>query len=253
MRKHVVAMLLLSACRQGEGKDTVSTCEEPAPSAPPEYPEYAMLAASFAWQAAPVEGAVNVDVGSFTRNTSSLTDAEVISAVENALTYWNSAGAALTLTIGDTALDCCTSTSDTDCTRMCTTDDDNIDIKVTEGRDPEELAAAEMYPKENGACMLSCDIVFYTIGRDAAHMEWVYSNVTDDDSTDGYYEKPFYNTVVHELLHCLGLGDNRAESTSCSVTYYNEETGAGCDYTCCSFDVPSDIDATALRYVYGAR
>lgn len=244
------AALLLVGCRVPEG-GLAEDCDLPRPEPPAEYPRFVLGDASFAWEAAPAEHSINIDVGSFLLHSASMAEEEVVGGLTAALAYWNAAGANVTLEMGDTALDCCTSATDTACDRMCTEADDYMDIRVEDARG---AGAAVQSGSENGPCKLTCDVTFYTIGRDDAHIEWVYRAVTDDDSTDGSYQKPFYDTLVHELAHCLGIGDNVDAAYECSVSYHDPATFAGCDGSCCSYtEYVSTIDEDVLRNLYPWR
>mgnify|MGYP003336844836 FL=1 len=162
---------------------------------------------------------------------------------QDAFSYWNNANAGISLSLGDTGIDCCYVDTDADC-QLCNTDTGSTIYfhEVGEDDDP-----AETLPTTSGVCAVAFDVAFYSRGlpRDGeiCYFDWVDRNVQDLDCSDGQRELPFYQTIVHESGHILGLDDVLDSPVfPCSVM------NSSCE--CCSHEEIQDPDLSTLVSLY---
>lgn len=101
------------------------------------------------------------------------------------------------------------------------------------------------------ACLLAAEVTFFPTGTAAdgtpVTYAWVLdgADVADVDPADGRLEKPVHDTLVHELGHVLGLGDQDDPAVDCSVMAHCADLSCGC-----TFDTLGPIDQAALGTVY---
>lgn len=180
-------------------------------------------------------------------------------AVTDAVAYWNYSGSPYTISYDLTTICCDTDSSSPAAVAGCTTDciDERDDMSVvalhhayaygvgsastSTGRDFHESGDPGGMPKyPEDQCLESADIWFYDLTNDDCTFEGVtyppgnwsmnwsarsYSGM-DVDCSDGGKEYPFYNSLVHELGHFLGL-DHAAMDVG-SVMYPG---CSGCDFS----------------------
>jgi hypothetical protein len=247
--------------------DTVSHCTGSDPGQVPEYPAYTMVTAS--WSNGDVDDlnwawthgrsvAVNIDVASF---AGTALDHAIIPTVEQALQFWDLPGADVHLHMGDTDLHCCTEEGQEDC-RACGEGDGYLDVFLVPGADAWGLPAYTQptlgddptSSADEQACLVGSDVSFFAAGTSAdglarpVRYAWVErgEDVRDTDDSDGAVDKPFYDTLVHELGHVLGLGEQSDPSVACSVMAHCADTSCGCN-----FDTIGPVDAAAMVHLYG--
>lgn len=198
---------------------------------------------------------VRVDVASFA--ATDIDPAALLASVDRALAFWNATGADVRLTLGDTG-PCCDTTDADDC-HAC--DDASVDVYLAPAADPSGRPAHTAHalgddPDTDAVepgCLVGSDVVFFPAGisadgERAVRYAWVNldEEVSDLDDTDGDVDKPFHNTLVHELGHVLGLGDQQDPTVACSVMAHCADPACGCDW-----DVVGPVDVAAVGHVYG--
>ncbi|MFN7144513.1 MAG: hypothetical protein ACK4YP_12110 [Myxococcota bacterium] len=267
----VVALLLVSAgCRapwDASRAVGITPCPGADPGPVPGYEAYAMSQAedalgrrwalNRAW-ADDREVAVDVDLASFA--ATDIDPDALLASIERALAFWNAAEADVRLTLGDTDATCCATSDEDDC-RACVPEDATVHVYLAPAADPSGRPAHTEHTlgddpdtdvREPG-CLVGSDVVFFPEGLSAngaraVSYTWVSvdDEVSDLDDTDGTVDKPFHNTLVHELGHVLGLGDQHDATVACSVMAHCADLTCGCDW-----DRVGPVDATAVGHVYG--
>ncbi len=257
-------LLLLVGCRGGPGPP-LAHCAGSDPGPVPGYdayrwsevdlPDGVVDAANWAWHGAR-QVTVNVDVGSFARVAVSA-DA-LLATVDRAITFWNDA-ADISLVLGDTTIDCCTGEGSGRGCRECGAEDGVVDVLFAAAADEWGLPAYTLHtlgddpatPEPEPGCLVASTVRFFPSGRAdgrTIRYEWVdrATDVSDYDPSDGRVDKPIHDTLVHELGHVVGLGDQADDSVACSVMAGCADRGCGCD-----FEVLGPVDDAALGHVYG--
>jgi hypothetical protein len=208
---------------------------------------------NWAWQPQPVI-AVNFDVKSFGMH---MPESDVRVTIENAVAFWNRVTENVQLVVGDSDLTCCQG-DETDC-RRCGSGDGMVDVYMSITGDGAELPAYTMptIGDDPGSdhfersCLLENDVRFFPEGRtetgQRVSFNWVArsGDVRDTDSSDGVIDKPLHDTLVHELGHVIGLGDQDDPSVGCSVMSHCHDPACGC-----SFDEPGPMDVAVVKHVY---
>jgi len=248
-----------------DASDGLTHCSGSDPGAIPGYADYRLSevtlpsgdvdAVNWVYRGA-VTLPVNVDMDSFSHAGFSAND--VLAEVGLAMHFWNGAAANINLVLGDTDVECCPAEGGEDCEtcdggdgelylRMQPSGDENgipAYTRTTYGDDPDTDAAET-------SCLAGAEVRFFPAGVAAdgtpVTYRWVDrgSDVRDFNSTDGSIEKPFHDTLVHELGHTLGLGDQDEGGAACSVMAHCGDPGCECNYD----EIPV-ADAAALRHVY---
>lgn len=265
--------VLIISCNDG-GKapsgDTAGCCEECCAEPSSSFPAYDYndfveanndRRANWIHKAVPRVVTVNVDAQSLAQMMKSFSTSEyftvdeVSGIVQDHATYWNMAGADITVAIGDTGFNCCNSMTDADAAcQDCLADGENS-VFVWDGDstelDPSLLASAATFTMADaeGECMLGADIVFFTgyWQDDGTWCEynWTYP-YTDSDTTDcsdGVKSKAFKDSSVHEFGHLFGLGHQSQVDFPTSAM--NTDGCRGCNY-----DTVQEPDITALVELY---
>lgn len=214
-------------------------------------------AANWVWHAAAVVP-VNVDVGSFQR--AGIDRDTLLATLGDAMHFWNAGAAGFNLTMGEEVA-CCDENGGEDCA-ACDGSDGEVYLRMEPGADDHGIPAyTRSYYGDDpateapeNACLVATQLRFFPAGvapeGTPVTYTWVDTgdDVEDTDGRDGTLEKPFHDTLVHELGHALGLGDQDDPSVACSVMAHCADTACGCDY-----DTIGPIDTAALRHVYRQR
>ncbi len=268
-------LALLAGCfvpHEAETADTAKVshpCKGARPGVVAGFEEFVLLntvtplgevdALNWAWKPDRVV-TVNLDAGSFA--VGSVNPAEVRAMAREAIGFWNGV-ADIELVMGDDNLRCCFGAPH-GCDRECGAGDELVDIFLEPptdeiGRTPARMAVTQgddpLTTETEEACLVGGDVTFSPRVRTDAGQVIVYDWVLDDtdvidvDSADGTADKPLHNTLVHELGHLLGLGEQTAGSVGCSVMSHCRGLGvSGC---ACSFDAIESLDVVALTHLYG--
>lgn len=202
---------------------------------------------------------IDVDLGSFAGT--GLDQAFLIDAIGRATHFWNSAAAGFNLLLGETDVTCCTDADDVDCD-ACDAPAGGASLRFADEDDTLRVAASTRshYGDDPGTppveigCLVASEVRFFARGVASGDVpvsyRWVEegADVQDLDPSDGWVDKPFYDTLVHELGHVLGLGDQDDPSVACSVM--GHYAGPDC---VADFEAPVELDEEALRHVYRSR
>ncbi len=190
-------------------------------------------------------------------NYEPLTEAEIVTAWQERLDYWNAAGADITLNLASSTTDCCNSATDTSCTDCYGDGKVNVFYWSGDSRavNPDfGSASAGTAPAAAGYCLQEKDLFVFSgtfstwsgeagSSSDWCEFRWLYpfgpsnadGGIDDTCADDGAREYLFLNTMVHELGHVLGLGHQPTYSSSIvneSCTGCNQWAVGSVDQTC---------------------
>jgi len=223
-----------------------------------EYPGGRVENANWVWSPS---AAVRIDVDLESFSETGLEQAFVVDALGRASHFWNSTAAGFNVLIGETDMACCADADDTDCD-ACDAPPGGASLHFAEEDANLRVAASTRShygddpttpPVEIG-CLVASEVRFFpsgvASGGVAVNYRWVEegADVEDVDPSDGWVDKPFYDTLVHEIGHVLGLGDQVDPSVACSVMgHFGGEECEG------DFETPNALDTEAVRHVYRSR
>lgn len=197
-------------------------------------------------------------------NYDALTEAEITTAWQAMLDYWNAAGADITLNLASSTTDCCNSVADTSCIDCLA--DGNVNVfnwsgdsrEVSDATDPSgafvKRAASDYCLQEMDLFVFSGAFADWTGSSSSStgwcESSWLYpwgpgeaaGGIDDNCDDDGAREFLFLNTMEHELGHVLGLDHQPSHPTSIV-----NESCSGCDQW-----TVSAVDQTCLTELYDA-
>jgi hypothetical protein len=226
-------LTILLSCRQ----DTSKICNECEEFSLPSFPNYSPLGSSANFAANnPGNLSINISVSSFVNNRTELTKNMVIEEIQHAVQYWNQANFGLMLSVGDTGKDCCVTDQDSACTDCAVDTASDVFFRDEDNRTAQ---AAGTKPVQNVEfCPIAMDVIFYSgsisENGDRCELTWVQKNVSNEECKDDWTaEKPFHQTLVHEIGHVVGLyhpdeGDSGIWKQS--VMYELEDGCVGCNH-----------------------
>ena len=225
-------------------------CGSPLPAEPGNGEHF--LPQNFSYETPPITPTLDIDVQSFTSQTS-MDPTELGTAMTQAISYWNSAGANFVISTKDIVCsDSDSSSTVSPADRACIDFTDALSTVLldhgtpgTTGTTPDAqwLVTGKDSPDKH-KCLVAKDIVFKdttddlctkpdcvtTVDIGTWHLNWVVWDTegSDLDCTDGLKDKPFYDTFVHELGHFVGLDHSEAALTE---SVMNITDCSGCNWT----------------------
>lgn len=163
-----------------------------------------------------IETPFDLDSDSFF-DFASLSTGGVISDFETTASDWSTTGAQLEVQVGDT-----------DFADGAYVEDGDNEVFMADGPSPIDdglsiLALTRRWSIVGGlddGLTYDCDIAFFTEDADSNTFDWVADDGASIDQVQ------LLNVMVHEMGHCVGLGDQDAPTLSDSVMFHSYTLGS---------------------------